>query len=149
MNTYCTVRSEHLNHHEYLFGGQMLFWVDENAWLTAARDFPGYRLVTRGMDRISFEKAVINGSILRFHILPAHQGISSIQYQVDVYADAPGADRETLVFSNKVTFVSVDCNGKKIPLPRREVLRSQIEDFNPDPLETFGRPPGECKEEPS
>jgi len=124
----------------------MLFWVDENAWLTAARDFPGYRLVTRGMDRISFEKSVINGSILRFHILPAHRGRSSIQYQVDVFADAPGAEKESLVFSNKVTFVSVDCNGLKIPLPERDVLRSQLEDFDPRPIEPFGNPPSRCRD---
>jgi len=125
----------------------MLFWVDENAWLTAARDFPGYRLVTRGMERISFEKSVINGSILRFHILPVHRGNSSVQYQVDVYADAPGAEEEELVFSNKVTFVSVDCHGVKIPLPQRDVLRSQIEDFKPEPLESFGNPPSDCGEQ--
>ena len=146
MNTYNTVRSEHLNHHEFLFGGQMLFWVDEYAWLTAARDFPGYRLVTRGMERISFEKAVINGSILRFHILPVHQGCSSISYQVDVHADAPGAEGEVLVFSNKVTFVSVDCNGKKIPLPVREKLRSQLEDFDPSAAGPYGDQPASCSD---
>jgi acyl-CoA hydrolase len=144
LNTYNTVRSEHLNHHEFLFGGQMLFWVDEYAWLTAARDFPGYRLVTRGMDRISFEKAVINGSILRFHILPVHQGSSSITYQVDVYGDAPGAEEEVLVFSNKVTFVSVDCNGLKNPLPRRDKLRSQVEDFDPTPAGPYGVQAASC-----
>ncbi|MDC7234764.1 MAG: acyl-CoA thioesterase [Spirochaetales bacterium] len=146
MNTYTTVRSEHLNHHNYLFGGQMLFWVDEYAWLTAARDFPGFRLVTRGMERISFEKSVINGSILRFHILPHHQGDSSIQYQVDVFADSPGESREILVFSNKVTFVSVDCNGNKISLPRKGRLRSQIEDVDPYPDESGGGQPASCED---
>jgi acyl-CoA hydrolase len=125
----------------------MLFWVDENAWLTAARDFPGFRLVTRGMERISFEKAVRNGSILRFHILPVHQGSSSVRYQVDVFADAPGEEKESLVFSNKVTFVSVDCNGKKIPLPKRDKLRSQIEDFSPDSHKQYGGQPGYCRDE--
>ncbi len=146
MNTYTTVRSEHLNHHNFLFGGQMLFWVDEYAWLTAARDFPGFRLVTRGMERISFEESVINGSILRFHILPVRQGKSSICYQVDVYADSPGADSEKLVFSNKVTFVSVDCNRKKVDLPAKGKLRSQIEDFNPTPMDGGGGQPAACED---
>lgn len=124
----------------------MLFWVDEYAWLTAARDFPGYRLVTRGMERISFEKSVINGSILRFHILPVKQGSSSIQYQVDVFADSPGEDLEVLVFSNKVTFVSVDCNGNKIPLPQRDRLRSQIEDVDPVPAPASGDQTASCSD---
>ena len=107
----------------------MLSWVDEFAWLTAARDFPGYKLVTRAMDRISFEKAVPNGSILRFHILPCKQGNSSITYSVDVFADSPGASKEVLVFATKVTFVTISENGKKQSLPKKEKLRSQIEEF--------------------
>ena len=130
MNTYTFVRSEHLNHYGNLFGGQMLAWVDEYAWVTAARDFPGYNLVTRGMDRISFEQAVANGSILRFHVLPAGQGNSSIRYKVDVYGDEPEASQEKLVFSTVVTFVSVSSDGKKQPLPRLEKLRSELEDFD-------------------
>ena len=130
MNNYTIVRFEHLNQHDSLFGGQMLSWVDEFAWLTAARDFHGYRLVTRAMDRISFEKAVPNGSILRFHILPCKQGNSSITYNVDVFADSPGKDEEVLVFSTKVTFVSVSPNGDKVILPKKEILRSQLEDFD-------------------
>lgn len=129
MNNYTIVRFEHLNQHENLFGGQMLSWVDEFAWLTAARDFPGFRFVTRAMDRISFEKAVPNGSILRFHILPCQQGSSSITYMVDVFADAPGASEEVLVFGTKVTFVSISPKGEKVPLPKKEMLRSQKEEF--------------------
>ncbi len=129
MNNYTIVRFEHLNQHDNLFGGQMLSWVDEFAWLTASRDFPGYKLVTRAMDKISFEKAVPNGSILRFHILPCNQGTSSITYMVNVFADSPGEDKESLVFENKVTFVSIDESGKKRELPKKEVLRSQKEEF--------------------
>jgi acyl-CoA hydrolase len=129
VNNYTIVRFEHLNQHDNLFGGQMLSWVDEFAWLTAARDFPGYRLVTRAMDKISFEKNVPNGSILRFHILPCQKGSSSITYMVDVFADAPGAKGEVLVFGTKVTFVSISEKGEKVPLPKSEVLRSQREEF--------------------
>ena len=126
----------------------MLFWVDEFAWLTASRDFPGYRLVTRGMDRISFEESVVNGSILRFHILPADQGNSSARYQVDVFADEPGASQEKLVFSTVVTFVSIACKGEKTSLPKMEVLRSQVEDFDQvsRPHSIAGPAPG-CSDE--
>lgn len=118
------VRPEHLNHHGYLFGGSMLKWVDEFAWLVAARDFPGCTLVTRGMDRIVFSKQVRNGSILRFAILPWKQGNTSITYTVEVYADSPGATQEELVFSTHVTFVRINEEGAKTPLPRRDTYRS-------------------------
>ncbi|GAU08551.1 acyl-CoA thioesterase [Desulfoplanes formicivorans] len=124
MNTFTMVRPEHLNHHGYLFGGSMLKWVDEYAWLVAARDFPGCTLVTRGMDRIVFSKQVKNGSILRFSILPWKQGNTSVTYAVEVHADSPGAMQEELVFSTHVTFVRIDEDGHKTALPKRETYRS-------------------------
>jgi acyl-CoA hydrolase len=129
VNNYTIVRFEHLNQHDSLFGGQMLSWVDEFAWLTAARDFSGHRLVTRAMDRISFEKAVPNGSILRFHILPCKQGNSSITYNVDVFADTPEMEGEISSFFHKNNLCKPDGRGKKRNLPNKDILRSQIEDF--------------------
>jgi acyl-CoA hydrolase len=124
VDTYTIVRPEHLNHHGYLFGGQLLKWVDEDAWLTAARDFPGYSLVTRGMDDIDFKNRIVNGSILRINILPCRLGNSSVTYSVEIFADEPGAVEEKSVFSTRVTFVCVDEKGNKRTLPRRESLRS-------------------------
>ncbi len=130
MENFTIVRPEHLNHHGVLFGGQLLLWVDEYAWLVAARDFPGYRLVTRAMERSEFRTPVTSGAILRFSIVPAHVGLSSVTYSVDVYADegtAGGASErgEVHVFSNRVTFVCVDDEGRKRSLPRLARLRSQ------------------------
>ena len=125
MNNFTIVRTEHLNHHGNLFGGAMLAWVDEFAWLVASRDFPGCTLVTIAMDNIAFRHRVLNGSILRFAIEHAGQGNSSVNYSVDVFAGAPGACEEQHVFSTRVTFVRVDDDGGKRPLPRPAQLRSQ------------------------
>ncbi|SDN58524.1 Acyl-CoA hydrolase [Desulfonauticus submarinus] len=119
METYVIVRPEHLNHHGYLFGGMMLKWVDEFAWLAASKEFTGCRMVTIAMDEIQFKKPVVNGSILRFDIKLYKQHNTSATYQVNVYADAPGATEEILVFNTKVTFVRVNEQGKKIPLPKK------------------------------
>ncbi len=127
MTTFTIVRQEHLNHHGYLFGGAMLSWVDEFAWLTAARDFPGCTLVTRAMGDIEFKRHVACGAILRFHILPEERGRSSITYRVDVHADEPGADTEQHVFSTRVVLVRVDPQGEKCPLPQTGALRSECE----------------------
>ncbi len=118
MDTYTLVRTEHLNHHGKLFGGQLLQWVDECAWLAASREYGGSVLVTRAMDNSEFRHGVVNGSILRFHIERIREGKTSVSYSVDVWADMPGAVEEVLIFSNKVTFVAVDQNGEKAPLSR-------------------------------
>ena len=121
MDTYTLVRPEHLNHHGFLFGGQLLKWVDELAWLCASRSFPGATLVTVGMDKIQFRHRVVSGSILRFQIETERQGETSLTYSVDVYADAPGAHVENHVFNTLVSFVNVDDKGEKHPLtPRRQ-----------------------------
>jgi acyl-CoA hydrolase len=127
MDNYTIVRKEHLNHYGYLFGGTLLRWVDEFAWIFASLDFPGCSMVTVGMDQVSFKKRVENGSILRFNILPAHRGTSSVSYAVNVYADAPGATEEKAVFSTKVTFVRIDAKGRKCPLPDSPGLRSEAD----------------------
>jgi len=117
MITFCFVRPEHLNHQGFLFGGQLLKWVDEYTWLAAARDYPGTILVTRAMDNIQFRKRVSNGAILRFDIQPAKKGYSSVTYSADVFASDQASRDEELVFSTHVTFVAVDENGEKAPLP--------------------------------
>lgn len=117
MDTYAIVRPEHLNHHGYLFGGAMLKWIDEYAWLVASRDFPGCTLVTIGMDDIVFKHRVVNGAILRFQIEPVKKGGSSVRYGVEVISDDPGAADEKHVFSTNVTFVRLDEEGNKCLLP--------------------------------
>jgi acyl-CoA hydrolase len=116
METFTIVRTEYLNHHGYLFGGQLLLWVDEYAWLAAARENPGCRLVTRGMDRVEFHRSAPPGSILRFDIRETQRGTTSLHYTVDVYCDAPGSREEYQIFSTTVTFVNVDESGAKVPL---------------------------------
>ncbi|NJL72866.1 MAG: acyl-CoA thioesterase [Candidatus Competibacteraceae bacterium] len=118
MNTFTVVRQEHLNHHGYLFGGQLLKWVDEYAWLTAARDFTDRTLVTRALDSVDFRTRVEPGSILRFEILPSRIGRSSVAYRVEVWADAPGSAEEIHVLSVSITFVAVDDDGKPRVIPR-------------------------------
>jgi acyl-CoA hydrolase len=106
MENYNLVRPEHLNQHGFLFGGQLLSWVDECAWIAASNDFPYCRFVTRAMDRIEFKHQVKNGSILRFHVDKTRTGNTSVTYLVKVYD-------EVLAFSTSVTFVSIDEEGRK------------------------------------
>lgn len=116
MDNFTIVRPEHLNHHGYLFGGVMLKWVDENAWLAASRDYPGRNLVTLGMAACRFKHRVKNGSILRFNMQRSSQGRTSVTYDVTVFADAPGALTEEEVFSTSVTFVRLGTDGQPYEL---------------------------------
>jgi acyl-CoA hydrolase len=117
MDNFTLVRPEHLNHHGYLFGGVMLKWVDENAWMAATRDYPGCKFVTISMDASHFKRPVENGAILRYRMEEVEHGTTSVTYLVNVSADEPGAKAEKEVFSTRVTFVRLDENGKPCAMP--------------------------------
>jgi len=107
------VLPEHLNHYGYLFGGYLLQWVDEYAYITANLDFPGHRFVTIGLDNVVFRKSIRMGSVLKFDIKRSRLGNSSASYNVKVFSDSIESGEEELVFDTNITFVNVDEEGKK------------------------------------
>jgi acyl-CoA hydrolase len=112
------VLPEHLNHFGYLFGGNMLKWVDEFAWMAATLDWPGSNFVTIGMDEVKFKKSVRQGTILKFVVDRTKVGQTSVAYKVTVVRKDTGHGDEEAVFSTNVTLVHVDSVGQKQPLPR-------------------------------
>ena len=113
MDNYIIVRTEHLNQHGHLFGGQMLLWIDEFCWIAAAIDFPTKKLVTRAMGETSFNRGIPNGSILRVDTKQKHIGCTSATYSCDVYIIDDKEENKKPVFSTTITFTAVDENGKK------------------------------------
>ena len=119
MENHRLVLPEHLNHFGYLFGGHLLQWVDESAWIAATLDYPGCQFVTIGMDKVEFRKSVRQGSILRIHAGRTNEGNTSVQYTATVFRDDTDGGGQEPVFSTTITFVRVDDQGTKTPLPRR------------------------------
>ncbi len=107
------VLPEHLNHYGYLFGGYLLRWVDEFAYITANLDFPGHRFVTIGLENVVFKKSIRMGSVLRFEIDLARRGRTSVTYNVKVFCDSIESGEKTLVFENRITFVNINKDGAK------------------------------------
>ncbi len=116
MDNHKLVLPEHLNHYGYLFGGYLLQWVDECAWIAATLDYPGHNFVTVAMDRVEFRKSVRGGSILRFNLEKARQGTTSVQYEVLAFHRSTQESGEDLIFSTHVTLVCIDDQGRKKPL---------------------------------
>lgn len=118
MESFKLVLPEHLNHYGYLFGGNMLKWIDEVSWIAASRDFPGCKFVTVAMDRVEFKKSVRQGSILRFSANQGEIGNSSVRYRVEVYCDDIESGAEDPVFATTITFVCLDEQGRKAAIAR-------------------------------
>lgn len=116
METYKLVLPGHLNHYGYLFGGNMLKWVDEYSWIAATTDYPDCTFVTIGLDKVEFKHSVLQGTILRFDIRVLKEGRTSVTYHAKVYKKTVECCGEEQVFSTNVTLVNIDSNGLKRPL---------------------------------
>ncbi len=116
MTSYKLVMPGDMNHYGFLFGGKMLMWVDEVAWIAVGEEYPGLRFVTVGMGEVSFKKSVHPQSVLRFEVVRQHEGVTSVTYHTDVYRRHAEALEEELVFSTDITFVCVDEEGRKHPI---------------------------------
>lgn len=116
MQSHKLVMPEDLNHYGYLFGGNLLKWVDELSWMAASSDYPGFRFVTLAMDRVEFRKSVHSGAILVLKAERSRCGVTSVGYDVEVFRKRLESGGEEKVFSTTVTLVRVDRRGRKTPL---------------------------------
>ena len=112
MNHRKLVLPEHINAQGSLFGGYLLKWLDEFAYITASMEFPGNRFVTIAMNNVEFKHPIHCGQILRFSISRARLGKSSVEYLVNVYGEKSDDASEQVLFATDITFVNVSETGE-------------------------------------
>jgi len=113
MQHFKLILPEHLNHHGKLFGGNMLKWIDEFAYITATQEFPFNTFLTKALDNVVFCKAVSSGEIVRFDISLAHLGHTSLAYNVKAFGTRVNDQCSEVLFETRITFVAVDEDGNK------------------------------------
>lgn len=118
MDHHKLVLPEHINHYGFLFGGWLLQWIDEFAYITATVEFPGLRFVTIAMKDVQFKRRIASGEVLRFAVEREHLGNTSVQYRVRAYGLVLAADPREVMFETAITFVCVDEAGRKVPIRR-------------------------------
>lgn len=109
------VLPEYLNDQGFLFGGNLLKWVDEYAYITAILEFPGNRFVTISLDEVNFKHPVLPGEILCFNIDCVHRGNTSLQYSVRVIGEKLAGHAQPL-FATNISFVNVGDDGAPVPI---------------------------------
>lgn len=113
MDHYKIVLPADLNDYGSLFGGTLLKWVDEIAYIRVSLDFPGQPFVTIGLDNVEFRHPIREGQILRFNCDKTRVGNTSVTYSVKVYGARYQTDSEKALFDSNITFVCVDGKGNK------------------------------------
>ncbi|MGK0375338.1 MAG: acyl-CoA hydrolase [Arenicella sp.] len=113
MQHYKIVLPADLNDYGSLFGGTLLKWVDEIAYIRVSLDFPGQAFVTIGLDHVEFKNPIGQGQILRFQCSKTRIGNTSVTYNVKVYGARYNTESEATLFESNISFVCVDKSGTK------------------------------------
>jgi acyl-CoA hydrolase len=116
MKQYQLVLPESMNEQGVLFGGNLLKWIDEFAYVNASLDLPGNRFVTVSLDKVVFRKPIKLGYILCFDIVQARRGTTSVSYEIKVTNAKNPLMKDEVLFETSIVFVNVDEQGQKTPI---------------------------------
>lgn len=95
------------NHHNTLFGGEALAWMDETAFIAATR-FCRKTLVTVSSDRIDFKKPIPAGTLAELIARVIYVGNTSLKVEVNIYVEDMYQDHREHAIRGVFTFVAVD-----------------------------------------
>lgn len=95
------------NHHDTLFGGHALSWMDETAFIAATR-FSRKRLVTVSSDHVVFTHPIPAGSMVELIAEVVHVGNTSLKIQVSAYVEDMYQDGIEKAIEGVFSFVAID-----------------------------------------
>ncbi|PCJ58869.1 MAG: acyl-CoA thioesterase [Planctomycetota bacterium] len=113
MDHHKLVLPEHMNDQGALFGGYLLKWLDEYAYIMVNIDYPNRNFLTIALENVVFKKPIACGQILRFAVNESKMGNTSVEYHVDVFGEKGSENQTNPLFQTNITFVSVDEDGNK------------------------------------
>ena len=103
------------NHHNTLYGGTALAWMDEVSFIAATR-FCRLPLVTVSSDRIDFKHAIPAGSIVELIGRVIKVGNTSLKVEVEVFVESMCSDARERAISGVFSFVAIDEQKKPVPV---------------------------------
>jgi acyl-CoA hydrolase len=105
------IRPEFLNHGGTVFGGYMMQWADDLAYVAASLAYPGANFVTKLFGQFDFKVPGTAGDIIKIYSELESVGTTSCKVQVWAVNARTGAE----VFRTFAIMVNLQ-NGVKIPL---------------------------------
>ncbi|EAT11807.1 acyl-CoA thioesterase [Bermanella marisrubri] len=103
------------NHHDTLFGGTALQWMDEVSFIAATR-FSRQRIVTVSSDKIDFNHPVPAGTVVELVAKVVEVGRTSLKVRVDVFVESLYADGQEKAITGYFSFVAVGEDMKPCPV---------------------------------
>ena len=112
------VAGEHLNPNGVLFGGYLMSWVDEIAFICARRYTGKPGCVTVNIDNITFKTPIRLGEHVHLSAQVNAVGRSSMEIEVIVEKENPHSQDRTRTNTAHLTFVCLGKNFRPISVPR-------------------------------
>lgn len=112
------------NHHDTLFGGTALQWMDEVSFIAATR-FSRQNIVTVSSDKIDFKHPVPGGSVVELIANVVEVGRTSIKVRVDMYVESLYKDGCEKAITGYFSFVAIDEHRKPTSALPKEFLDLQ------------------------
>ncbi|OEC45218.1 acyl-CoA thioesterase [Pseudomonas sp. 1D4] len=103
------------NHHNTLFGGTALAWMDEVSFICATR-FCRLPLVTVSTDRIDFKHPIPAGSIVELIGRVVKVGNTSLKVEVEVFVEGMYEAGRERAISGVFSFVAIDDDKRPVPV---------------------------------
>ncbi|WP_165679938.1 acyl-CoA thioesterase [Metapseudomonas otitidis] len=103
------------NHHNTLFGGTALAWMDEVSFICATR-FCRLPLVTVSTDRIDFKPPIPAGSIVELIGRVVKVGNTSLKVEVEVFVEGMYEAGRERAISGVFSFVAIDDDKRPVPV---------------------------------
>lgn len=103
------------NHHNTMFGGSVLYIMDEIAFMTATR-FSRKTIVTVSSDKIDFKYPIPAGTLVELIGTVIRVGRTSLDVQVDVFIESMYRDGRDKAISGTFTLVAINENKRPVPV---------------------------------
>lgn len=106
------VAARDLNSNGRLFGGRVLEWIDEEAFIYASCQLDSHAVVTRSMSEVQFLTSARQGDIVEIGNDVVEIGRTSITIQCEV---RNRRTRQTITAVERIVFIHVDDDGNPVP----------------------------------
>lgn len=110
------VKKSDLGFHGALFGGRLLYLLDESAAGYAMQLCDTPRMVTVSIDKCIFEKPTREGQLLKIFGHPASIGTTSVTIYIEARAHNVRTGRQQIVLKTHIKFVYIDEDGNPVPI---------------------------------
>ena len=110
----------HLNDNQSLFGGQIMQWIDEIAYITACK-YTSQKMVTVSIEKVKFIHAIKCGDIIEIISNVIDCSLMKLKIEVNIYILNKKIKQKAV--SSLLYFAAIDKNNKAILISKKNVYQ--------------------------